>query len=240
MLAAVLLSGIFFGVGFVCGSSRVKQDKNVQASTVKQDKNVQASTSRHIVLFGDSNLYFSEYSTFLGKLWQYVTLPNLPIADYLANHTGLSTIMIPCYKLYVPWETQELVRTLFRTFRGRVDLIMMIGQNDISWFTSQNQSGLNQMKADFSDYLERNFNFLHSMFNFDHLDLRIIHIAPFEDQTVDHHDAYKACFQILYDKISSYKNTLVVGPFDTFLPDRWHLPAEARYKFALQIARAIA
>ena len=228
MLAAVLLSSVFFGVGFVCGSYRVKQEKNVQAST-----------SRHIVLFGDSNLYFSEYSTFLGKLWQYVTLPNLPIADYLQSLTGLSTIMIPCYKLHVPWETQEVVRTLFQTFHGRVDLIMMIGQNDISRFTSQNQWGVEQMKADFSDYLERRFNFLHSMFSFEHLDVRIIHIAPFEDQTVRHHDAYMACFEILYNKISSYQNTLVVGPFDTFLSDHWHLPAEARYKFALQIAHAI-
>ena len=29
------------------------------------------------------------------------------------------------------------------------------------------------------------------------------------------------------------------GPFHAFLPDHWHLTAEARYKFAVEIARVM-
>ena len=95
------------------------------------------------------------------------------------------------------------------------------------------------MKKDFALYLETRFNDLHSLFRFEHLHIRIVHIAPFEDQSLDYSDAYLACFEILHEKVMSYPNTVVVGPFHAFLPDHWHLPAEARYKFAVEIARVL-
>ena len=147
--------------------------------------------------------------------------------------------MIPCHSLRYTWEIGEHVRTLFRSFHGQVDLVIMLGQNDISRFTSRTQTGVAQMKHDFALYLETRFKDLHSLFSFEHLHIRIIHIAPFEDQSLDHTDAYLACFEIIHEKVMSYPDTVVVGPFDAFLPDHWHLTAEARYKFAVAIAHVI-
>ena len=228
ILLGLFASGAAFGAGFVLGSRRVTQETSIQSST-----------ERHIVLFGDSNLYFCERTGLLGKLWEYFSLPNLPLADYLKSLTGLPTIMIPSHNLRTTWENRELVRTLFQSFHGKVDVVITIGQNDIPRFTARHQTGLAQMKTDFALYLESRFKDLHSLFCFEHLDIRIVHIAPFEDESLEYSDAYLACFQILHEKVMSYPNTVVVGPFDAFLPDRWHLRAEARYKFAVELARVI-
>ena len=69
--------------------------------------------------------------------------------------------------------------------------------------------------------------------------MRILHIAPFEDTSLDHSDAYLACFEILHEKVMSYPNTVDVGPFHAFLPDHWHLTTEARYRFVVEIVRVI-
>ena len=175
----------------------------------------------------------------LQQLWGYLTYPNLPVADYLQDITGVPTLMIPCHCLRISYDTKELIRTLFRSLHGEMDLFILLGQNDVARFAQRSQTGLLQMQESFSLYLDRRFADLHNLFSCNHLAIRTRHIVPFEDRSLDYPDSYLSLFQILSEKIASFADKLHVGPFDEFLPDRWHLPCSARYKLASQIACAI-
>jgi len=199
------------------------------------------SREKVLVMFGDSNFYYSPRMTFLsrllGNLWLHESVGEMVRAQLRGRVILAST---PClnYRDSTMKQLQTSLETLLALHpNADVHVLVLVGQNDADAASRESTSVSAERIDQFRQFIKDKAQKLED----DLMQFReaTIHwVIPFDDPKAEWTPLYVQLVEELKRMISLRQSVVSeFGPFSSFEVDQYHLVTEERTKFANQVLK---